>query len=127
MSLNTNYNINIEVESRFIEEQSEPSEDRFVFAYTITIHNSGAIAAKLISRHWVITDAHGKVHEVRGLGVVGEQPHLKPGESFQYTSGTILETPVGSMSGSYTMLADDKCEFDTPIPTFTLSKPHALH
>jgi len=127
MNLDTTYKIDINVESSFIDEQSEPSEDRFVFAYTITIHNVGNVAAKLISRHWVITDAHGKVHEVRGLGVVGEQPHLNPGERFQYTSGTILETPVGSMSGSYTMLADDQNEFDTHIPTFTLSKPNSLH
>ncbi len=121
------YKINVKVETSFIQEQSEPSEDRFVFAYTITIHNDGNMPAKLISRHWIITDAHGKVHEVRGLGVIGEQPHLRPGESFQYTSGTILDTPVGSMSGCYTMLADDQNEFDAHIPTFTLSKPHALH
>jgi len=127
MNIDVNYNISVEVESSFIDEQSNPSEDRFVFAYTITIHNIGNVAAKLINRHWIVTDAHGKVHEVRGVGVVGEQPHLQPGQSFQYTSGTILETPVGSMSGTYSMLADDKNEFDATIPTFTLSKPHALH
>jgi len=91
------YLIDIEVETSYIDEQSDPEHNRFVFAYTITIHNSGEMPAKLLSRHWVITDSNGKVQEVRGEGVVGEQPNLQPGESFQYTSGTILETAVGSM------------------------------
>lgn len=121
------YLIDIEVETSYIDEQSDPEHNRFVFAYTITIHNSGEMPAKLLSRHWVITDSNGKVQEVRGEGVVGEQPHLQPGESFQYTSGTILETAVGSMQGSYQMMADDGVEFEAPISPFTLSIPRTLH
>ncbi len=119
--------IEIEVQTTFVEEQSAPELDRYVFAYTITIRNAGEQAVRLISRHWIITDANGKVQEVKGLGVVGEQPYLRPGEAFQYTSGTVLETPVGSMEGSYQMLADDGTEFEAPIPPFTLSVPHTLH
>ena len=125
--MNDIYKIDVEVKTNFIDEQSAPELNRYVFAYTITIHNRGDIGAKLNSRHWIITDAHGNTQEVKGLGVVGEQPYLKPGESFQYTSGTVLETPVGSMQGSYTMIADDESEFLASIPTFTLSMPHALH
>lgn len=121
------YLIDIEVETSYIDEQSDPEHNRFVFAYTITIHNSGEMPAKLLSRHWVITDSNGKVQEVRGEGVVGEQPNLQPGESFQYTSGTILETAVGSMQGSYQMMADDGVEFEAPISPFTLSIPRTLH
>ncbi len=119
--------IEIEVQTTFVEEQSAPELGRYVFAYTITIRNAGEQAVRLISRHWIITDANGKVQEVKGLGVVGEQPYLRPGEAFQYTSGTVLETPVGSMEGSYQMLADDGTEFEAPIPPFTLSVPHTLH
>ena len=119
--------IDIAVATRFLDEQSEPAADRYVFAYTIRIHNSGAVPARLVSRHWIITDANGKVQEVRGAGVVGEQPWLRPGEEFEYTSGAILETALGTMSGSYQMVADDGTEFDAPIAPFTLSVPRTLH
>ena len=121
------YDIQVDVTTEYIAEQSEPDESRYVFAYTITISNRGAIPAKLLTRHWIITDANGRVQEVRGEGVVGEQPYLEPGEGFRYTSGTMLETPVGSMHGSYHMLADDGNEFDAEIAPFTLSVPHKLH
>jgi ApaG protein len=121
------YKIDIEVETHYIEEQSLPDEERYVFAYTITIRNSGTLPAKLLNRHWVITDGNGKTQEVRGEGVVGEQPHIGPGDYFRYTSGTLLDTPVGTMQGSYTMLADDGNEFEAIIPVFTLSTPHTLH
>ena len=121
------YDIQVDVTTEYIAEQSEPDESRYVFAYTITISNHGAMPAKLLTRHWIITDANGRVQEVRGEGVVGEQPYLEPGEGFRYTSGTMLETPVGSMHGSYHMLADDGNEFDAEIPPFTLSVPHQLH
>ena len=123
----TPYSFEVDVETNFVPEQSDPDDRRFVFAYTITIRNVGAVPAKLLTRHWVITDADGRVQEVRGEGVVGEQPHLDPGEGFRYTSGTMLETPVGSMQGSYHMLADDGVEFDAEIQPFTLSVPHTLH
>lgn len=119
--------IDVEVETRFIPEQSDPEQDRFVFAYTVTIKNTGNITAKLLTRHWIITDANEKVQEVRGDGVVGEQPELHPGEGFQYTSGTMLETPVGSMHGSYQMVAEDGVKFDVPIPMFTLAQPNRLN
>jgi ApaG protein len=121
------HNIKVEVDTRYIEEQSLPQQDRYVFAYTITIRNEGEVPARLLTRHWVITDANGKTNEVRGEGVVGEQPYLKPGESFRYTSGTLLETPVGAMEGSYQMVADDGEQFDAAIPPFTLSIPRTLH
>jgi len=121
------YQIDVNVTTNYIEEQSDSSNNRYVFAYTINITNSGETAAKLISRHWIITDATGNVQEVKGMGVVGEHPHLEPGESYEYTSGTVMETPVGSMEGSYQMLADDETEFDAEIPAFSLSAPHALH
>ncbi len=128
MDKNRNHHdIRIEVETAYLKEQSLPAEHRFVFAYTITIRNEGPSAAKLLTRHWIITDGEGKVQEVRGSGVVGEQPHLQPGESFRYTSGTVLETPVGSMQGSYQMIDDDGEAFDAEIPPFTLSRPHMLH
>ena len=127
MSESIPYNTTVSVQTTYIPEQSDPDNRRFVFAYTITIRNEGSIPAKLLTRHWIITDADGKTQEVRGEGVVGEQPHLKPGEGFRYTSGTMLETPVGSMQGSYQMLADDGQEFDCPIAPFTLSTPHTLH
>ena len=119
--------ISIEVATAYVDEQSEPEVDRYVFAYTITISNRGSIPAQLLSRHWVITDANGKIQEVSGDGVVGEQPHLKPGEKFRYSSGTILETPVGSMQGSYRMQTDNGTDFDAPIPPFTLAVPGVLH
>jgi ApaG protein len=121
------HRITIDVDTQYLEDQSDPAERRFVFAYTITIRNRGAMPAKLLTRHWIITDANGKVQEVRGEGVVGEQPHLKPGQGFRYTSGAVLETPVGSMHGSYQMLADDGVRFDAKIPAFTLAIPGTIH
>ena len=125
--MNDQNNIQVDVETAFIPEQSEIGNDRFVFAYTITIHNSGKEPAKLLNRHWVITDANGQTQEVRGEGVVGEQPYLKPGESFRYTSGTVLNTPVGSMQGEYEMVSDDGSRFLAPIAPFSLAYPQALH
>lgn len=119
--------IRIEVATSYIDDQSEPDADRYVFAYTITISNDGDIAAKLLSRHWVITDANGKVQEVSGDGVVGEQPYLSPGERFRYSSGAVIETPVGAMQGLYRMVADDGASFDAPIKPFTLAVPGLLH
>lgn len=121
------YNIQVLVETAYINEQSEPGDNRYVFAYTITITNTGTVPAQLISRHWVITDANNKVQEVRGEGVVGEQPRLAPGDSFRYTSAAMIETPVGCMQGNYQMIADDGVEFDAKIPVFNLSTPHTLH
>ncbi len=119
--------IRIHVATRYVDEQSDPEMDRYVFAYTITISNDGSVAAKLISRHWIITDANGKVQEVSGDGVVGEQPHLQPGEEFQYSSGAVLDTPVGAMQGLYRMETDDGVNFDAPIAAFTLAVPGLLH
>jgi ApaG protein len=121
------YDISISSKTTYIPEQSSPDGMRYVFAYTITITNSGLVAATLLRRHWVITDANGKVQEVRGDGVVGEQPHIMPGESHQYSSASVLETPVGCMQGSYEMQADDGVEFEASIPVFNLSMPNALH
>ena len=121
------YDIAIQVATRFLDDQSTPDDNRFVFAYTITIRNSGHFPARLLTRHWVITDANGKVQEVRGDGVVGEQPWMRPGERYEYTSGAVLETAVGTMRGSYQMLADDGTHFDALIPQFTLSVPRTLH
>lgn len=121
------YNITVQVDTTYVAAQSDPEHDRYVFAYTVTIQNEGAVPAKLITRHWIITDSNGKQQEVRGEGVVGEQPYLRPGEGFQYTSGTMIETPVGTMRGSYQMVADDGHRFDAPIPAFTLSVPRVLH
>lgn len=127
MNDKSEHNIHISVEVVYIEAQSDPNNHRYVFAYTITISNKGNFPAKLISRYWRITDSDGKVHEVRGEGVVGEQPYLKPGESFQYTSGTMIDTPVGSMGGHYQMLDDNNNIFEAEIPIFTLSTPKMLH
>jgi len=124
---NAPYDIRVDVETSYVEGQSSPDEDRFVFAYTITIRNEGQVAARLLTRHWVITDANGKVQEVRGEGVVGEQPHLEPGQGFRYSSGAVIETPVGSMQGSYRMEAEDGHHFDAPIAPFTLAIPGMLH
>ncbi len=121
------YKIRVNVETAYVEEQSIPELNRYVFAYTITIKNTGTIAAKLLTRHWVITDANDKVQEVRGEGVVGEQPYLRPNEAYRYTSAAMIETPVGCMQGSYQMLADDGVEFDAEIPVFSLSTPRTLH
>jgi ApaG protein len=115
------------VKTSYLPAQSAPDQNRYVFAYTITITNTGEIPAKLLTRHWLITDANNHTHEVRGEGVVGEQPHLEPGMSFEYTSGTVLETPVGVMRGSYQLVADDGTPFDAEIPAFTLSTPRTLH
>ena len=121
------YRIEVDVATQYVDQQSDPTVDRYVFAYTITIRNRGKVPAKLLTRHWIITDANGKVQEVRGDGVVGEQPHLDPGQGFRYTSGTVLETPVGSMQGGYQMVADDGHRFDAPIAPFRLAVPGLLH
>ncbi len=121
------YNISINVNVQYIEAQSAPNDDRYVFSYTINILNKGTETAQLMSRHWIITDAEGKTQEVKGPGVVGEHPNLKPGEDFTYTSGTIIKTPVGSMHGSYQMKAADGQMFDAEIQPFTLAKPRFLH
>jgi ApaG protein len=127
MSEIDNAQIDIDVVTDYIAEQSDPTVDRYVFAYTITINNRGEIPAKLLNRHWLITDANGKVQEVRGEGVVGEQPHLNPGEHFEYTSGAVLETPVGVMEGEYEMVTDEGDTFLAPIDRFSLAIPRTLH
>jgi len=121
------YHISVSVNTTYLEDQSDHASDRYVFAYTVTIANAGTVAAQLISRHWVITDAENVTQEVKGLGVVGEQPLLRPGESFEYTSGTAMATPVGTMRGTYQMVAEDGNKFDAEIPLFTLSMPRVLH
>jgi len=121
------YEISVATRTAYIPEQSDAHGGRYVFAYTITITNTGDVPAQLVSRHWIITDANNQVQEVRGLGVVGEQPRLRPDESFEYTSGTAIATPVGTMRGSYQMVAEDGTHFDAPIPEFTLSMPRVLH
>jgi ApaG protein len=120
------HRIRVEVETSYLDEQSDPREGRYVFSYTITIRNEGQVPARLLARHWVITDANGKVEEVHGDGVVGEQPYLKPGQGFRYSSGAVLETPVGAMQGTYQMLADDGAHFEAPIPAFGLAMPGIL-
>jgi ApaG protein len=119
--------IRVDVTTSYVADQSNPGEGRYVFTYTITIRNEGSKAARLLGRHWLITDANGKVQEVIGEGVVGEQPHLQPGQGFRYSSGAILETPVGSMQGRYRMVADDGEQFDAPIAPFRLAVPGLLH
>jgi ApaG protein len=121
------YDIAVSASTQYLADQSDENAGRFVFAYTITIRNPGNVTAQLISRHWIITDSQGLVQEVRGLGVVGAQPVLRPGERFEYTSGTSIGTPVGTMRGSYQMLADDGTRFEAAIPEFTLSVPRVLH
>ncbi len=121
------HRIVVDVATSYVEDQSEPRDKRYVFAYTITIRNEGRVPARLVARHWIITDANGKVQEVRGEGVVGEQPHLKPGQGFRYSSGAVLETPVGVMQGSYQMVADDGERFDAPIAPFSLAMPGVVH
>ncbi len=121
------YQIAVETLPQYLADQSDPEQDHYVFAYTITLRNTGTEAAQLISRHWIITDANQEVQEVRGLGVVGQQPLLQPGEEFKYTSGCALETPVGTMQGSYQMVAADGTPFGADIPEFVLAAPRVLH
>ncbi|MBS1143730.1 MAG: apaG [Proteobacteria bacterium] len=121
------YQIEIHPMPQFIPEQSDPENDRYIFAYTITIKNVGSVPAQLVSRHWIITDGNNEVQEVRGLGVVGKQPLLQPGESFQYTSGSSMTTPIGTMKGTYQMVAEDGTHFEAVIPEFVLASPRALH
>ena len=127
MPATTRHNIRVDVSTNYVDEQSRPDEDRYVFSYTITIRNDGQVAARLMTRHWIITDANGKVQEVRGEGVVGEQPYLQPGQGFRYSSGAVLETPVGAMQGTYQMVGDDGAHFDAPIAPFTLAMPGLLN
>jgi ApaG protein len=122
-----NGRINVEVQTSYLPEQSDPSDHRYVFGYTITVRNDSNAPARLMQRHWLITDANGKTQEVHGAGVLGQQPHLKPGQGFRYSSGAVLETPVGAMQGRYEMVGDDGTRFDTPIPVFRLSIPGILH
>ena len=125
MEKSETHSIDVSVDSAFIE--ADERQNRFVFAYTVTIHNTGLVPARLMTRHWIIKDSNGKTQEVKGEGVVGEQPYLRPGEAFQYTSGTMLETPVGTMQGSYQMVTDDGTRFDAEINPFTLAAPRVLH
>ncbi len=127
MSNEGKYRIDVNAQVDYLSGQSNEAEDRYVFAYTIHLTNNGQVAAQLISRHWIITDSNHQVQEVRGMGVVGEQPTLRPGESYEYSSGTVLATQVGTMAGSYRMRAEDGTEFDAPIPQFVLSVPRVLH
>lgn len=123
----TSHRISVEAKVSYIAQQSDPANHRYVFAYTMTITNTGTVAARLISRHWIITDSNDEVQEVKGEGVIGEQPLLQPKQSFQYTSGTAIATPVGTMRGSYQMLGEDGVQFDATIPGFTLAVPRTLH
>jgi ApaG protein len=127
MAESKKYQITVTAAPQFLAEQSDPAAERYVFAYTITLENVGTVAAQLISRHWIITDGNSQEQEVRGLGVVGEQPLLRPGEKFEYTSGCQLDTPVGTMRGSYQMTADDGTQFEAEIAEFTLAIPRVLH
>ena len=127
MSDDSKYDILVKAAPRFVADQSDPENEHYVFAYTMTIRNVGNVAAQLVSRHWVITDAEEEVQEVRGLSVVGHQPLLQPGESFEYTSGCALPTPVGTMRGEYQMVAEDGTHFEASIPEFTLAIPRVLH
>lgn len=121
------YDISVQVRTQFVPEQSDAERGPYVFAYFVTIRNTGQVAAQLLGRHWIITDAEGRSQEVRGAGVVGQQPLLKPGQEYQYQSGTPLATPVGTMRGSYQMVAEDGTRFEAPIPEFVLSMPRTLH
>ena len=127
MAQSKRYEVTVSAAVQYLPEQSDEKTGRYVFAYTINIRNTGEATAQLISRHWVITDSQGLVQEVRGLGVVGNQPVLRPGENHEYTSGTAIATPVGTMKGSYQMVAEDGTRFEAPIPEFTLSVPRVLH
>ncbi|MDQ2077594.1 Co2+/Mg2+ efflux protein ApaG [Marinimicrobium sp. ABcell2] len=119
--------IEITVKTHYVAAQSRPADRRYVYAYTITIANRGDLAAQLIARHWIIQDDQNKRQEVKGVGVVGEQPHLAPGASYTYTSGVVLETESGLMEGSYQMRTDEGAQFQVPIPAFALVPPHAIH
>lgn len=121
------YQFHINVQTQYLEEQSEPENARYVFGYTINITNSGDLGAKLDSRHWIITDANGEVTEVKGQGVIGEQPFIEPGQSYQYSSGAVLTTPIGTMQGSYQMIGENGAAFKAPIPVFSLAAPGVLH
>ncbi len=123
---NAPYELTVDVRTEYLDEQSDPARDRYVFAYHITLSNTGQIGLMLLSRHWIISDGNGDTRVVRGEGVVGKQPRLQPGESFKYSSGAMLETPVGAMEGSYSLLADDGEHFDSTIPAFTLAMPNVL-
>jgi ApaG protein len=125
--INDNGLVNIKVRTRYLQGESQPEQQRYVFAYTITITNNGPEPVKLLNRYWRIIDANDKIQEVRGEGVVGQQPHLKTGESFQYTSGAMIGTKFGTMEGNYEMVTDDGDTFEAPIPTFVLAEPNALH
>jgi len=127
MAESKKYDVHVAVETQYLADQSDPDSGRYVFAYSVTIRNVGNMPAQLISRHWIITDAEAHVQEVRGLGVVGHQPLLKPDESFEYTSGCVLTTPVGTMRGSYQMVAEDGTQFEASIAEFTLAIPRVLH
>lgn len=121
MSAQNLYDVKVAVTCQYVTEQSAPDKNNYVFMYHITIHNSGAVGAKLINRHWIIVDGHGNIQEVQGAGVVGQQPYLKPGDTYEYTSGAVLNTPIGSMHGTYDMVADDGIQFKAVIPVFSLS------
>lgn len=123
----TKYNIEVRVETIYLDNESSPQQEHYVFAYTITIINRGAVGAKLLARHWIITNQNGKSYEVQGEGVVGEQPHLKASEAYQYSSGTVLDTPIGTMQGSYQLIGDDGQYFEAVIAPFTLAVPGKLH
>lgn len=127
MAISKTYQITVTATPQYVPDQSDPDAERYVFAYTITLKNTGTVAAQLISRHWLITDGNSNVQEVRGLGVIGEQPLLRPGEKYEYTSGCQLDTPVGVMRGTYQMMAEDGTAFEAEIPAFTLSIPRVLH
>ena len=127
MAISKTYQVKVTALPQFVAEQSDPDAERYVFAYTITVENVGTVTAQLISRHWIITDGNSNVQEVRGLGVIGQQPLLRPGETFEYTSGCQLETPVGTMRGTYQLVAEDGTAFEAEIPEFTLSIPRVLH
>jgi len=127
MAQGKRYDISVVTKSAYVADQSDPGKDKYVFSYTITITNTGDVAAQLVSRHWIITDGEHRVQEVKGLGVVGQQPLLQPGESFEYSSGASIGTSVGTMHGTYHMRADDGHTFDAAIPPFTLSVPRTLH
>lgn len=126
-TMDDKYKISVSADARFVPEQSSEAEQRYVFAYTVTIQNLGTVSAQLVGRHWIITDAENEVQEVRGLGVVGKQPMLQPGDRFEYTSAAQIATPVGTMRGSYSMVAADGTSFDAAIPQFTLAAPRVLH
>lgn len=127
METNSSFKVQIVAQVKYLAEQSDETDNRFVFSYTITLTNNGDSTVQLLSRHWIITDGNNQIQEVRGQGVVGEQPVIKPGQSFGYTSGTVLSTPVGTMTGIYQMVSEDGTKFEAPIPQFVLSVPRVLH